>query len=104
MNVKDIAFLKYKNIQGDYLIFEHSKTERAMRSDPKQITIFLTDDMKSIIEHWGNKDNSPVNYIFPILESGLTPLRQYELNLLFVAFINSWKQHYRGFYLCRHFE
>lgn len=90
MNVKDIAFLKYKNIQGDYLIFERSKTERAMRSDPKQITIFLTDDMKSIIERWGNTDNSPVNYIFPIIESGLTPLRQFELNLLFVAFINSW--------------
>lgn len=90
MNVKDIAFLKYKKIQGDYLIFERSKTERALRSDPKQITIFLTDDMKSIIERWGNKDNSPVNYIFPILESGLTPLRQFELNLLFVAFINSW--------------
>ena len=90
MNVKDIAFLKYKNIQGDYLIFERSKTERAMRSDPKQITIFLTDDMKAIIERWGNRDNSSANYIFPILESGLTPLRQFELNLLFVAFINSW--------------
>ena len=90
MNVKDIAFLKYKSIQGDYLIFERSKTERAMRNDPKQITIFLTDDMKAIIERWANKDKSPTNYIFPILEHGLNPLRQFELNLLFVAFINSW--------------
>ncbi len=41
MNVKDIAYLKWKNIQGGYLIFERAKTERAMRSDPKPITVFI---------------------------------------------------------------
>jgi len=49
-----------------------------MRSDPKPITIFLTDDMISIIDKWGNKDKSPDNFIFPVLEGGITPLRQYE--------------------------
>lgn len=90
MNVKDIGLLKYKNIQGDYLVFERAKTDRSMRSDPTQITIFITDDMRTIIERWANKDKAPNNYIFPILELGLTPLRQFELNLLFVGFINSW--------------
>jgi len=41
MNPKDIACLKYKNIQDEYLIFERSKTERAMRSDPRPITVSL---------------------------------------------------------------
>lgn len=90
MNPKDIANLKYKNIDGDYLTFERSKTERSLRSDPKPIIVFLTDDMKAIIERWGNKNKSPNNYIFPILEHGLTPLRQYELVQNFVGVINDW--------------
>ena len=90
MNPKDIANLKYKNIDGDYLTFERSKTERSLRSDPKPITIFLTDDMKKIIERRGNKNKAPNNYLFPILEHGLSPLRQYELVQNFVGFINDW--------------
>jgi integrase/recombinase XerD len=90
MNPKDIACLKYKNIHDDYLIFERSKTERAMRSDPKPITVFINDDMKAIISRWGNKDTSHNNYIFPIMELGISPLRQYELMQLFVHFINDW--------------
>jgi integrase/recombinase XerD len=90
MNPKDIANLRYKNIDGDYLIFERSKTENSLRSDPKPITVFLNDDMKAIIERWGNKNQSANNYIFPVLENGVTPLRQYELIQNFVGFINEW--------------
>jgi integrase len=90
MNPKDIANLKYKNINGDYIYFERAKTERSLRNDPKVITVFLTEDMKHIIDKWGNKDKSLNNYIFPILENGLSPLRQYELIKYFVRFINDW--------------
>lgn len=90
MNPKDIACLKYKNINDNYVVFERAKTERALRSDPKPITVFITEDMKLIIEKWGNKDKSPDNFLFPVLEAGLTPLRQYELVQLFVCFINDW--------------
>lgn len=90
MNVKDIAGLQYKNIHDQYLVFERAKTERSLRDDPKPITVFITDDMWVIIDRWGNGDRSPNNFIFPILEPGLSPLRQFELNLLFVAFINNW--------------
>lgn len=90
MNPKDIACLKYKNIHDEYLIFERSKTERTLRGDPKPITVFINDDMKTIINRWGNKDKSPNNYIFPIMERGISPLRQYELMQLFVKFINDW--------------
>lgn len=93
MNPKDIACLKYKNIHDEYLVFERSKTERALRSDPKPITVFINDDMKAIIERWGNKDKSPNNYIFPVMEPGISPLRQYELIQLLVSFINNWMKH-----------
>ena len=90
MNAKDIACLKNKNIKDNYIIFERSKTERALRGDPKPISVYLTDDMKLIIEKWGNKDKSPDNFIFPVLEAGIMPLRQYELVQLFISFINNW--------------
>lgn len=90
MNPKDIANLRYKNIDGDYLTFERSKTENSLRSEPKIITVFLNDDMKAIIKRCGNKNTSSNNYIFPVLEHGLTPLRQYELLQNFVGFINGW--------------
>jgi hypothetical protein len=57
--------------------FERAKTEKATRSDPKPV--FITDDMRTIIDRWANKDANPNNYLFPILEPGLTALRQYEL-------------------------
>ena len=75
MNPKDIACLKYKNIHDEYIVFERSKTERALRSDPKPITVFINDDMKDIIERWSNKDKSTNNYIFPVMEQGISPLR-----------------------------
>lgn len=93
MNPKDIASLKYKNIHDEYLIFDRSKTERALRGDPKPITVFINDDMKTIISRWSNEDKSPNNYIFPIMEQGISPLRQYELMQLFVKFINDWMKH-----------
>lgn len=90
MNPKDIANLKYKNIDGDYIIFERSKTQHSLRSDPRPITVFISDDMKAIIKRWGNENKSPNNYLFPILQNGVTPLRQYELVQNFVGIINDW--------------
>ncbi|MBD0332972.1 MAG: site-specific integrase [Chitinophagaceae bacterium] len=90
MNPKDIAFLKYSNIHDDYLTFERIKTERSLRSDPVIITVYINEDMKTIIERWGNKDRSPDNYIFPILQPGLSDLRIYDRIQNFVGLINYW--------------
>ena len=90
MNTKDLALLKYKNIDGEYLNFERAKTEWSTRNDPRPITVYLTEDMQNIISRWGNNDKDPNNYIFPIMISGLTPLREYELIQLIPAYINGW--------------
>ena len=90
INLKDIANLRYKNFDGEFITFERVKTEHSLRNEPKVITIFVTDKMKQIIERLGNKDKSPNNYMFPILEKGLTYLRQYELIANFVSVINDW--------------
>ena len=88
MNPKDIANLRYSNIQDGYLLFERAKTERSLREDPKVITIYVSEDMQAIMERWSNKPELPNQYIFPILEANLSPLRQYVLVQNVVGLIN----------------
>ena len=40
-------------------------------------------------------DRSPGNYIFPILQHGITQLRQYELLEFFIRLINDWMEKIR---------
>jgi len=88
MNPKDLVYLKYKDICDGYLVFARAKTERATRNDPKPITVYINEDMREIMERWGNKDKDPDNFIFPIMNNNLDPLRQYELVTSFTHFIN----------------
>jgi integrase/recombinase XerD len=95
INPTDIAHLKYKNIDGEYITFERAKTENATRSAPKPITVFITEDMQQIIDFWSTKDKRPGNYIFPVLQHDITPLRQVELIELFVQALNDWMRKIR---------
>ncbi len=79
INLKDIALLKYKNVEGDMLSFIRAKTERTNRQNQKAITAFLTPQAKAIIKQWGNKPAKPDTYIFPILEKGISPQRELSL-------------------------
>jgi integrase/recombinase XerD len=80
LNVKDMIHLKYKNIDGEYLVIDRAKTERTARgAAARPITIYLTEDILEIIDELGNKDKSPNSYIFPMMRHGLTPLEQFDL-------------------------
>jgi integrase/recombinase XerD len=65
MNMKDIANLRYKNIDGDRIIFTRNKTKRTRRSNQKSIIVYLTDDALEIINRRGNP-KSLNNFVFPI--------------------------------------
>ncbi|OQP51106.1 hypothetical protein A4H97_00025 [Niastella yeongjuensis] len=95
INPTDIAHLKYKNIDGEYITFERAKTENSTRSAPKPITVFISEDMQQIIDFWSTKDKRPGNYIFPVLQHDITPLRQVELIELFVQALNDWMRKIR---------
>jgi integrase/recombinase XerD len=90
MNPKDITFLRWQNRSSDYITFERAKTECSHRSDPKSITVYVYEDMRAIIDRWGNKDRSLDNYIFPILQQGLPDLRIYDRIQNLVGLINYW--------------
>jgi integrase len=74
-----MANLKYKNIDHDKLTFIREKTRRETSSNPKIITVVITPMVDRIIKEWGNLPAEPDTYIFPILEPGATPDRQYKL-------------------------
>jgi integrase/recombinase XerD len=78
INVKDLCLLKYENINGDILEFERAKTVRTKRA-VEPIRVVITEDVKAIIEKWGNQNRDGKNYIFPILSNGLTPERERQL-------------------------
>jgi integrase/recombinase XerD len=79
MNVKDMIFLRWKNIQGEYLIFERSKTDNSNRVNPKPITVYLTEDLVDIIQTHGNINRLPHDFIFPLMQAGLNSLEQFDL-------------------------
>ncbi|WP_162945029.1 site-specific integrase [Flavisolibacter nicotianae] len=88
MNPKDVVYLKWKNMQGEYFVFTRAKTERSTRTDPRPITVYITEDMQNIIERHGTKDKHPESYVFPIMRDDLNPLKQYERVPVFTRFIN----------------
>ena len=88
MNPKDVVHLKYRDIQDGYIVFIRHKTERTTRNDPKPITVYITEDLQNIIDKWGNKNKSPNDYIFPVMDDSLSPMEQYSLVTAFTRFIN----------------
>lgn len=88
MNPKDFAHLQYKNIDVEYLSFVRAKTERTGRSDPKTITAYINEDMRRIIETYGNPDKKPDTFIFSIIQEGDDSMRRYTLVKELIVFIN----------------
>jgi len=77
INVKDIAQLKYSNIDGDVLSLVRAKTQRENKANQRAITIVISKEIGKIIDQWGNRPGTPNKYIFPILEDELTPEQVY---------------------------
>jgi integrase len=88
MNLKDAALLKYSNIEGEFIVFRRSKTDRTTRTQPLPISVYITDDIQNIILRRGNQDRHKDNYIFPILRPGLNPLEQHDVIKAFIRFVN----------------
>ncbi|MDR2906498.1 MAG: site-specific integrase [Bacteroidales bacterium] len=65
-NFNDILRLKFKNINGNEISFLRGKTINTSKKK-KQIVVFLTDEMREIIDKIGNPVQLPDNYIFPYL-------------------------------------
>lgn len=87
MNMKDMSLLKYSDIKSNVLEFVRAKTVRTKRK-VEPIRVALVDDVMAIIKKWGNVKVDGSTYIFPILEKGLTPVRERELIQLKTHVVN----------------
>jgi integrase/recombinase XerD len=71
MNVKDMCLLKFGQICDGFCRFIRAKTINTTRENQQEITFFCDRFILEIIARWGNKDQSPENYIFPFLTPGM---------------------------------
>jgi integrase/recombinase XerD len=90
INIKDMARLKYSNIDGDIITIIRAKTQREKKNDQRPITIIITKEIGRIIDKWGNKPGLPDTYIFPILENGVTPDEEYAKTHQAIKMINKY--------------
>jgi len=87
INITDIANLKYKDIDDDYIKFIRTKTKNT-NNVTTPITIFLTDELKSIIKKWGNPDKKKENLIFSIINPVDTKEKQRATIQQFTKMVN----------------
>lgn len=90
INMKDIALLKYKNIQDGYIIFERAKTLRSTRSNSKPISIYITEDLQKIIERQANTAVSLDTLVFPIIDPCADAVKQRSQIQQFIKVTNKW--------------
>jgi len=89
INMKDILLLKCRDMSHDVITFVRAKTA-GTTSEKKSIQIHLTTKAKEIIEKWRSKKLQPDEFLFPILEKGLSPQREYELIQQFTKMVNKY--------------
>lgn len=87
MNVKDMSLLKYENLKGEVLEFVRAKTARTKRK-VEPIRVALVDDVKEIIKKWGNTRKDGNTYIFPVLTTGISAVRERQLIQQLTGVIN----------------
>ena len=88
MNVKDIALLKFKDIDEETIKFYRAKTRFTSKADLKLITIYQNDYTKSFIKEYCVSDKNPDNYVFGILTKSMTSEQQRAKIKGFTRFIN----------------
>lgn len=90
INIKDMLLLRYKDIEGDKIIFHRAKTSHASRSNAKPIVATMTPELEEIIRKWGNKDKSLNSYVFDYLTDGMSPEKELATKNQLIKQINKY--------------
>jgi len=95
MNMKDIALMKWEQLEADRLTFIRAKTKRTKKEQQKAITVFLTDFHRDIIAQYATKPSFS-DYVFPIITGDMDAEQQHGTIKNFTSYVN---QHLRK--LCK---
>lgn len=88
MNIKDMARLKYENLQDDRIIYVREKTKRTTKTNQTPVVVYLNDYSKEFISKYGNPEIKSKNYIFDIYKPEMTEAQQFRKSQNFTKFIN----------------
>jgi integrase len=87
--MKDIANLRYKDIDGEYIRFYRSKSlDTSQVITP--ITVVVTEELKNIIDKWGNSAKIPDMLIFPIIKATDPPEKRRAELQQFIKMVNKY--------------
>lgn len=89
-NMKDVALLKWKDIDSKRIVFVRAKTARTTKQDVKPITVVLMPETKDIIDKWAIKSTNSEDYIFGILEKADSSERTLAKVRQFIKTINKY--------------
>lgn len=89
MNFRDIALLKYSNIQGEAITYVRQKT-RDTETIETPIEIPLTDSIRDIIVTLGNADKSPSAFVFDIVHKSMDAKYQDDVIRQKIKLTNKW--------------
>ena len=88
MNIKDIANLRWENIDDDILTFYRAKTISTGKTHLKPVTVYITDPVRYVIEKYGNPDKNPKKFVFSILSEDQDEQAKYFSVKNFTRFVN----------------
>jgi integrase/recombinase XerD len=77
MNTKDVAELRFKDIEDGKIHFVRAKTKRTTKAHLKPVTVYLNEFTNHFISQYGNKDTSPENLVFDIISDRQTAIEQH---------------------------
>jgi integrase len=89
MNMKDIANLRYKDIDGEYMRFIRAKTAHTSNV-VMPISVYISSEIKVIIKKWGNPVDSSGGLVFPIINQKNPLSRQREMIQQFLKMVNKY--------------
>lgn len=88
MNVKDIARMRFKDIDDEQIQFIRAKTERTTKGNQRQIVAIQNDFTRNVIARYGNTRKSPQQLVFNILKGNETPEDEVRRVQNFTRYIN----------------
>ncbi len=87
INIKDILNLRCKDIDQEKITFIRAKTQKT-RKEQAPIIVYLNEYIIDVINTYGNRDQKPKDYVFPILSASQDAETQYKKVKNFVSMVN----------------
>lgn len=77
-NPADFLRFKYNDIKDGFIVFYRQKIKNSRKANLKPVRVAMIAELKEIIDRIGNDPSIPDNYIFNVLERGMTDAEEYK--------------------------